>query len=304
MTISPVSNLQAATLIVDPTAGKGNYTTIGAALTAASSGQTILIKPGTYTENLTLKAGVNLAALACDALTPNVTILGKASMTVAGTASLSGLYLKTNSDFALSVTGSAASNVFLTGCTIFCNNNTGIQYTSSNASSNIAFNYGFMDTGTTGITYFTASGAGSIQFNYCIFSNTGGSSTASTISAGTLGLLHDTLTLPITTSGTAAFSAFQCLFASAAQNVTVLTAGGSGVHGASHSTFSSGTASAISVGASCALGFPQNMVSSSNANAITGAGTLNTGIITFTGSSSTINTSTVNKLTTYGGTIV
>ena len=45
--------------IVAPTIAEGaGYTTIAAALTAASSGNTIFIKPGTYTENLTLKAGV------------------------------------------------------------------------------------------------------------------------------------------------------------------------------------------------------------------------------------------------------
>lgn len=40
--------------IVDA-AGFGDFTTIGAAITAASSGQTIFIRPGTYTENPTLK---------------------------------------------------------------------------------------------------------------------------------------------------------------------------------------------------------------------------------------------------------
>jgi len=57
------NNYGTAKLIVDATAGSGNYTTIAAALAAASSGQTIFIRPGTYTENLTLVAGVNLTSL-------------------------------------------------------------------------------------------------------------------------------------------------------------------------------------------------------------------------------------------------
>ena len=62
--------------IVDSTASLGTHTTIAAALTSASSGDTIFIRPGTFTENLTLKAGVDLCAFDCDALTPNVTIDG------------------------------------------------------------------------------------------------------------------------------------------------------------------------------------------------------------------------------------
>ena len=44
-----------ARFIVNPTAGLGNYTTIQAAITAASAGDTIFIMPAVYTENLTLK---------------------------------------------------------------------------------------------------------------------------------------------------------------------------------------------------------------------------------------------------------
>ncbi len=50
---------QAATLCVDP-GGGGCYTTIQAAINAASSGDTILVSPGSYTENLNVGAGVTL----------------------------------------------------------------------------------------------------------------------------------------------------------------------------------------------------------------------------------------------------
>ncbi len=52
-----------SSLVVDPSAVvglRGTFTTIGAAITAAVSGDTIYVRPGTYTENLTLVAGVNL----------------------------------------------------------------------------------------------------------------------------------------------------------------------------------------------------------------------------------------------------
>ena len=40
--------------IVDPSAADGAYTTIQAAINAAPSNSTIFVKPGTYTENLTI----------------------------------------------------------------------------------------------------------------------------------------------------------------------------------------------------------------------------------------------------------
>jgi pectin methylesterase-like acyl-CoA thioesterase len=72
------------------------HTTIASALTSASSGDTIFVRTGTYTENLTLKAGVNICAFEGDGYTPTVTIIGKASFSSAGTVCLSGLRLQTN----------------------------------------------------------------------------------------------------------------------------------------------------------------------------------------------------------------
>ena len=119
--------------MVNPVAGSGTHTTIATALTSASSGDTIFIAPGTYTENLTLKAGVNLTAFNCDAITPNVIILGTCTFTAAGTVTISGIQLKTNSNFFLAVTGSAASIVNLKSCYLNCSNNTGISFTTSAA---------------------------------------------------------------------------------------------------------------------------------------------------------------------------
>ena len=75
-------------------------------------------------------------------------------------------------------------------------------------------------------------------------------------------------------------------------NQIALTAGGSGNHDSSHGTFTSGTASAISVGDNLSLGYA--IVNSGNTNAITGAGVLRLGIIIFTGSSNLVNTTTTS----------
>ena len=102
--------LTEAILIVDVN-GTGTHTTIGAALSAASAGTTIFIKPGTYTENPALVAGVNLTAWLTDADSGTVIINGKCTFSSAGTVIISGIQLLTNSDYFLSITGANASVV-------------------------------------------------------------------------------------------------------------------------------------------------------------------------------------------------
>ncbi len=129
--LANINPMSSSRWIVDPLGFNGTHTTIASAITSATSGDTIFLLPGTYTENLTLAAGVNLTAYNCDSTTPNVTISGKCTFTGAGTVSISGIRLQTNSDFLLAVTGSAASIVNLIDCYLNCTNNTGISYTSS-----------------------------------------------------------------------------------------------------------------------------------------------------------------------------
>lgn len=282
------NNYGPAKFIVDASAANGTHTTIASALTSATSGDTIFIRPGTYTENLTLKAGVNLAAYSCDSYTPNVIILGKATATFAGTCTISGIQLKTNSDFCLSVTGSAATLINLKGCFIDCNNNNAIQFTSSSPSSKIQIYDCKGDIDTTGIAYFTHSGAGAIKFFGGVFENDGAATTASTCSgSGGLNFYNIFFSNAITTSSTSGFSAANCQFVG-----YPLILNGTGTNQISNCFISSGSSSAISVGTGAALNLSTTSIDSSNTNAITGAGTLNYGPITFTNSSSTVNTTT------------
>lgn len=291
------NNYGVAKWIVDAQAGQGTHTTIAAALTAASSGDTIFIRPGTYTENLTLKAGVNLCSFECDSTTPNVTIVGKATFTATGTVSIAGIQLKTNSDFFLAVTGTLASVVYLNDCLLNVNNNNGISFTSSNAAAMINCNNCYGDTGTTGITYFASSSAGTINFFYCELLNNGASTTASTISAGFVQMFYCTFNVPITSSGTASVNLFYNQHIMSG-NTTALTHGGSGAaHGAVACYFASATASAVSIGAT--FDMYQCCISTSNTNAITGAGTLNYRNLSFVGTS----TVKINTTTQVGGTI-
>ena len=121
-----------ARYIVAPTIAEGaNFTTITAALAAASSGETIFIRPGTYTEDLTLKADVNLSSFSGEGVTPTVTIIGKLTATFAGTAVITGIRLQTNGDNFLAITGSAATRINLWNCYTNCTDATGISISSS-----------------------------------------------------------------------------------------------------------------------------------------------------------------------------
>lgn len=279
--------------IVAPTIAEGaGYTTIAAALTAASSGNTIFIKPGTYTENLTLKAGVNLCAFACDSYTPNVIILGKCTATFAGTCTISGIQLKTNSDFCLSVTGSSATLINLKGCFIDANNNNAIQFTSSSGSSKIQLYDCKGDIDTTGIAYFTHSGAGALKFFGGVFENNGASTTASTSSgSGGLNFYNLFFSNAITTSSTSSFAANNVQFYS-----YPLIINGTGTNQIFTSYVGAGASSALSIGAGAILLCNDCNIDSTNTNAITGAGTLQYSGLTFSNTSSIINTTTQTAL--------
>jgi hypothetical protein len=294
--ILPTNTFTTAKWIVSATASDGTHTTIAGALTSASSGDTIFIRPGTYTENLTLKAGVNLTAFGSDSSlnqTGKVIISGKATFTGAGSVTISGIQLQTNSDFLLAVTGSAASIVNLINCNLNCTNNTGISLTSSSGAINL--NNCFGDLGTTGIAVFAAT-ANNLQFFYCDFTNSGGSSTANTFSGAILNMAHCRFSNPLTTSGsTAVFNASWTNIGTSGQNVTAITHGSTSATSSTVTNcfFSTGTASSISVSVNATLTTTLCRVESSNTNAITGAGTLINAGNSFTGTSSVINTTTV-----------
>ena len=284
--------------IVDAT-GKGDFTTIAAALTAATSGQTIFIRPGTYTENPALKAGVNLTAFECDATTPNVTIVGKCTFASAGTVTITGIRLQTNSDFFLSVTGTAASIVNLVNCYLNCSNNTGIQFTTANTSAQIICQSCTGNLGTTGIAAHTSSSTGALSYNQCTMNNSGGSSTASSNSAGSVGISWGGFFCPLSVSGGTLIVQWSFINTTA-QNATCITSSGTGtiaLHG--DNDLSSGTASSLSIGTGTICNsYGLLTINSSNTNAITGLGTIQYTLISYNGSSSTNNVSTQSTFTT------
>lgn len=262
--------------VVHPTANVGTHTTIASAITSAVSGETIFITPGTYTENLTLKAGVNLTAFECDSSfngTGKVIISGTCTMTTAGTVTISGIQLQTNSAELLAVTGSAASIVNLNNCYLNITNNTGITLSSSSSSARINIRTSNGNLGTTGIAIFSHSSAGNLTFNNTTMSNSGGSSTANTCSSGTVTMITAFIGNPITFSGTGSLTT--CKYSeidSSGTNSTALTTVSGQTHRLDFVRLASGTATPFSAG-----GTNQTnalLLDHSNATAISGAGTL------------------------------
>lgn len=280
--------------VVSPDATQGNFTTIQAAINAASSGDNIFVRPGTYTEDLTLKAGVNLTGLRGDGKTPTVTIIGNCTHNTAGTVSIADFKLQTNGSFCISNTGTLVSIINVISCVINATNNTAISFTNSNAAAQINVVTTAIDLGTTGIAIYSMSSAGTLAFRYCNTTNTGGSSTASASSNGTVTCLYTNLLSPVSTSGTAVFNNMYSSIDTSAQNATCQTSTGSGSHAANYSSYSSGTASALSIGGTSTQTLSNATVTSSNVNAITGAGSgiLRYSLLRFSGSSADINVPT------------
>lgn len=264
-------------LIVDST-GHGDFTSIQSAINAASAGQTIFVRPGTYTENLTLKARVNISAFDCDQQNGSVLIQGKISHSTSGTVSISGVRLQTNSDNLIEITGSSASIIRLVLCNLIISSNVGINMTSSSSGAFVFLRLCNSLIQSTA-TFFTVSGAGSLLFSYCD-SGASGSTTRSTFSSsGVLTIDYSTIGASLTTSGSSSISAdYSILFADVDAGGIVL--GGSGAFQVvSHCTITG----QVTINNTTFLIL--SSVSSAQVNALTGAGTLKYGQITFFNSS-------------------
>lgn len=286
--------INCAKWIVDPTSNRGTHTTIAGAIAAASSGQTIFIRPGTYTEDLTLKAGVNLCSFegegllgiigsAAAAFTANVVILGTTTASFNGKVNCSGILFQTNGAAAINITGASAL-LNLVNCSVYAQNATGI----TGSTGGLSLFYCSCRAGTsTALFAFTG---GQLDFEHCSIIM-GSSATASTGAATNIGLRNCytvNLNISVSTSGLALI--YNSNFSYSGQ--TILTTAGTGSSTIYNSNIESGSASALSIGSGTTLTIANSNVSSSNTNAITGAGTINSGGITYT------NTSSLNNVTT------
>ncbi len=295
----------AARWVVSSDATQGTNTTIASAITSATTlggNQTIALRPGNYTEDFTWPENINLVAYNADALTPNVTIIGKITCTSAGTRSASGIRFQTNSDNFLVVSGSAATIINFQSCYLNITNATGISFTSSSSSATININSCVADVGTTGITVWSMSSTGNLNVRNSQFGNSGSSTTASDNSAGIVQLTKTDFSIPLSTSSTGALNVFTgCQMILNTLNAKCILANGSGGGSCRLSAFFSGTSTAITIGSGVSFSLFNVIVSSTNASAIDGAGSLINGGIFLSNTSTTIATTTITRRAIDGG---
>ncbi len=266
---------------------RGTYSTIQSAITAATAGDTVIVRPGQYTENITLKSGVNISGFSAEGGSgARTNIIGK--LIDGGDpvgVTLTNINFTTNSDNIIALTGSGSAVVF-SDCRLNCSNNTGISV----ATGTNVFMYDCVsDLGTTGIGFFT--GAGGVSLYDSVFQNSGSSLTASTTS-GTVVIYNCTMASVLSTSSAGGYTAYNSIFGLTALNTTALTTAGTGTSNIYNCELFSGTASAISIGVGTTVNCNQCIISSSNTNAITGAGTLTYSGLSFISTSSVINPTT------------
>jgi hypothetical protein len=285
---------------VHPTPGLGTHTTITAALASASSKDTIYLAAGfTFTENLTISIPVQIAALGVSTANSvtNTIILGLVTINLGGNQSSF-----TNIEFAANsgnnITSSAANtSITFTNCDFFSGGPGG--NINQSGSGTWWFSYcNFEGAATTSL--FTLSGTAIFNFQYCWAR--GFSQGSSTISSGSVLFRFCELSCLITTSSTAAITIEDCVVDNIGNNV-FLTHGGTGTSFITNSYIASGTAAAISIGTGATLTASNLIINSTNANPITGLGTLNYSEIEQVGTPGTFNTSTINPLETDIGTL-
>lgn len=276
---------------------RGTFATLAAAMAAAVAGQTIFLRTS-VTENVTITPGVNIAGWSASALNLPA-VIGTLTMSAAGTSTISGIRLQTNSANSVVVSGSAASILNLNNCFIDATNATAISFTAADTGAKINLNFCRGNIGTTGIAIITSTSTGAVLFNNDYFDNIGGSSTANSTSAGLFNAIGTTFSNPVTSTSTGSVSFQGCAIQTSAQNATSLTANGTGGSGVFSSLLSSGSASAISIGAGVTLSISLSSLISSNANTVTGSG-----IVQFSGITQGVTPGSINPTGKQGGTLL
>ncbi len=282
--------------VVSPIVGLGNYTSINAAITAATSGNTVFVKDGTYTEDVILKPGVNISALPGSYETPTVLIIGKMQMTATGTVTVSQVALQTNSDFCLVVSGSNNCQLIMEDVYFGCTNHTGISFTNSNALSNIFLTTTDGDIGTTGITLFSSSAAGQLFFQNGFCSNSGNSVTQSTVTNGTLALRNTQFRHPLNISSTGYFNSLCSLISTNPTSVIAVTISSNIANVIKNSELSSGNTTCLQVTSPGQVYVVNCNLAANTTNVFIGTGTIYTGgNACLGGSGNTV--STINAVT-------
>lgn len=262
-----------STFVVDALPGKGSHTTISSALTSASSGDTIYIRPGTYTEDLTLKAGVDITGLPGGENDGNVLIKGKMDGS-SGSCTIAHVRLTTNSDVIYDVTGTTVNQSAFVHCWFHFTDGDCITVNNANASP-VFIDCSFRQTGSD-LDLFNVTACEIIIFRRCDLTNSGAVVGTSTIASG-LVRFNSSKMQPqkFTTSSTGRIHAEHSSFVGNTDNITPITTAGTGSDNFFYNCiFESGTATSISAGSGTTITVINSSIRSSNSNPVSGAGTV------------------------------
>lgn len=146
------------------------FLTVQHAIDSASAGTTIFIFPGTYTENITLKAGVSLTS----PVKFGVYIVGNLSSEFTGTVVCDGIIFQSSTGITVAFSGTGAQNLQLVnGCSVNSGSGDAFRWTNTNSASKIYFEDGTCNVSASGSSarcFYSATGsAGSFIANRVSF---------------------------------------------------------------------------------------------------------------------------------------
>lgn len=263
------------------------HATIQSAIDDSSAGDELYIRygTGTYTEDPVLIDGITLGSIGDRAATlPE--IVGKVSIS-SGTANLRGIKVTGDADYAISCTDTGAINCY--GCDLNASDNDMIGNTGSGlqrferCSLNLTGDFKLFD----------SSGSGGIFFRRCTGSNTASTTAATHSGSGTLRVEYCDFPFSFSVSATSGSIFSNSTFNGGTRNITILTTAGTANNTINNCFLESGTSSCISAGSGTTIQIANTNLVSSNTNVVTGAGTVEYGNISFFGSSSLMNTTTL-----------
>ena len=185
------------------------FLTISAAIAAATSGTTIFIMPGIYTENVTLVAGVSLQGQQAR----TAIISGNMTAAFSGTVFLHSLDLQASSGVVLTQSGSSSTNLQMHDCYLLSISGAShcIDYTNTNSASKLVLEVGTVNVQvSTSAKCFnsSATAAGSIIFYYVSSKLLDNKDNVCLAVAGALSFTYtlDTVYGQITVANTASFT--------------------------------------------------------------------------------------------------
>lgn len=278
--------------IVSKVSGEGTHSTISDALNDSESGDNIFVKPGVYEEDLSLKGGVNITASSYE----QVTILGKCTLEVSGNVLITGITLKTNGSFLLFISGAADGNLNIKNCFIDCDNHSGIRVAVAGIELNFSDCFG--DLRTTGIYYLRMIVNSIVRINRTQFNNSGISSTISEIQIGKLFIGRSILYSGLIITA-ASLYIHDSNISTVGLNVRCITLNNSSINEINRSRLDSGSMPTVLISTGCRLVlFGMNSLVSTNAQTVTGTGTIEYAPACFSGSSNAATMTVTNRVVT------